>query len=216
MKLNLLVSQMKAFVLIICAAAPFLSQSIKPPATKGESTQADLAAEKESLLGELRILDGETVKFNDPLTVALMRTEIGDAAWQVDRNWAKKLLRRSFELTLPAADQKQDRPAGSVPPMPNAADRSRQKVRHRILAIVRQDKEFADELIRLEAERLGAFEKQFTLAVLADQALEGNDLKTSADYILQGIEADPTQGAAPRSNQRSGFTRQSLSRPPHP
>lgn len=197
MKINLLASQIKALVIIICTASFIFSQSIKAPTTKGELSQTALTSERDLLINELQFLDRESGKFNDPLAEALAKVEIADAAWQFDRNWAKKLLRRAFEITLPAAEQKQDRPAGSIPPMPNATDRSRQKVRHRILEIARRNKEFADELIKLEAERLGAYEKQFTLAVLADQSLEGGDVKASADYILQGIEADPTQGAAP-------------------
>lgn len=155
-----------------------------------------MLAERDSLVNELKILESETVKFNEPLAEALAKAEIADAAWQLDRSWAKKLLRSAFELMLPSAEQKQDRPVGSIPPTPVAVNRSSQKVRHRVLAIAGSDREFVNELIQLEAERLGAFEKQFTPATLADQALGGGDVKTSSDYILKGIE--PTRHSQPR------------------
>lgn len=194
MKPGLLANQVKALVLIICASSLVFSQSIKAPVTK-EEAQEDLTTQQESLLSELQILDRETIKLNDPLAGALARAEIAGAAWQFDRKWAKQLLRGAFEITLPTSDQ--GKPAGSIPQSYSAAERSRQKVRHRILEIARPDKVFTDELIQLEAEKLGAYEKQFTLAVLADQSLSGGDVKASADYVLRGIEADPTQGAAP-------------------
>jgi hypothetical protein len=46
-------------------------------------------------------------------------------------------------------------------------------------------------------EGLGAYGEHYASAVLADQALEAGDVSASADYVLQGIKADPTQGTAP-------------------
>ena len=194
-----LLAQLKVFALIIGLASLSFTQSLKAPATKQEPKQIDLTLERASLISELQFLDKETLRFNDPLAEALAKAEIADAAWQLDRDWAKKLLRAAYELVLPKADQnqKQNRPAGSIPPTRDATDRSRQRVRLRVLEIARRDKDFVKSLIQSEAENAGEYEKHFTYAALADQSIEAGDVKASADYVLQGIQADPTQGTAP-------------------
>lgn len=186
--------QFKAFILIISLASSLcLAQST---ANKTGSERDDLASEKALLVTELQALEQESLKLNDPLAESIVKAEIADAVWPLDRNWSKKLLRRAYVLALPEEAQKggRENEAGRIPSPLTSTERSRRKVRHRILEIARRDKRFADELIQLEAEKLGVYEKQFTLAVLADQALEEGDVKASADYIFRGIETDPSQG----------------------
>lgn len=197
MKIDSVWQSLKAVVLAVCIAASSLSQPVNGVAATEEAGQTDAAMERSALLNELQFLDRETLRFNDPLAIAFAKAEIADAAWQLDRSWAKKLLRGAYELALPETDQTQDRPAGSIPSMPDAKVRSQQKVRKQVLSIARRDKEFAGELVRMETERLAAYEKQYASAVLADQSLVEGDVKAAADYILQGIKADPTQTAAP-------------------
>jgi hypothetical protein len=190
--------QLRGFVLIISITTLSFSQSTKVPAPEREAA-ADQTLERAALISELQSLERETLKFNDPLAEALAKVEIADAAWQLDQGWAKKLIRAAYELTLPKTDEQseQNRPAGSPPLPPNAADRSRWKVRFRALEVARRDKEFVNELTQMGKESLGAYGKHFASAALADQALEAGDVNASADYVLQGIKADPTQGTAP-------------------
>lgn len=194
-----LLRHLEVFVLIISTTTFSFSQSAKAPVPGREATPTDLTLERVALIGELQSLERETLKFSDSLSEALAKIEIADAAWELDRDWAKKLIRAAYELTLPKTDQRseQNRPAGSMPPPPNAADRSRWKIRYRALDVARRDKDFANELTQMGEESLGAYGRHFASAALADQAIEAGDVSASADYILQGIKADPTQGTAP-------------------
>jgi hypothetical protein len=198
-KAPVLVRQLGIFVLLISTTTTGFSQSAKAPEPGRDAPPADLTLERVALIGELQSLERETPRFNDSLAEALAKVEIADAAWQLDRDWAKLLLRAAYELTLPKTDRQseQSRPAGSPPPPPNSADRSRWKVRFRALEVARRDKEFADELTQMGKESMGAYGKHFAFAALADQAVEAGDVGASADYVLQGIKADPTQGTAP-------------------
>lgn len=187
------------FLLVICMIAYGSAQSPKATTATQEVRQRDLMAEKASLLTELQFLEKEALKFNDSLAIAYAKVEIADAAWQLDRDWAKKLLREAYAQAVAEAsqNQKQNRAAGVMPSQPDAAHRSWQKVRRRALEVARGDKDFVRELVESEGERLGAYEKQLAFAGLADQSLMSGDISASAHYILQGIKADPTQGAAP-------------------
>lgn len=190
---------LKSLILIACMTTVVLSQSTRTPAASEGPPQRDLTLERISLLSELQSLERETVKFNDPLSEAVAKIEIADAAWELDREWAKSLIHAAYGLTLPSTDEKskQNRPAGSIPPPPNPADRSRWKIRYKALEVARRDRDFANELIQMGDESLGAYGKHFASAALADQAIEAGDVSASADYVLRGIKADPTQGTAP-------------------
>lgn len=198
-EMSLYLKYLKVLVLIICVTSPSFPQSPKAPATNEGLPQIDLTVEKISLLAELQSLERETLKFSDPLLEALAKVEIADAGWELDRKWAKELIRAAYELTLPKTDQRseQNRPVGSIPPLPNAADRFRWKIRFRALEVARRDKDFANELAEVGTESLGAYGRHFASAALADQAIESGDVEASTDHILQGIKADPTQGTAP-------------------
>jgi hypothetical protein len=199
LKMSFYLKYLKVLILIACLTSIAFPQSTKVPTTNEGLPQKDLTLEKFSLVAELQYLDKETLKFSDPLSEALAKIEIADAAWELDRNWAKKLIRVAYELTLPKTDQlsEQNRSAGSIPPPPNAANRLRWKIRFRALAIARRDKDFANELTQMGKESLGAYGRHFASAALADQAMEAGDVSASADHILEGIKADPTQGTAP-------------------
>src|SRR5205085_2014374 len=194
-----LLKRLAALMLALCITSIGFAQSTTPSRPKELLPPKDIASEINILLGDLHSLERETLKFSDPVAEALAKAEIADAAWQLDRIWAKKVLSAAYELALPNTEQSpsQNRPAGSIPLMPNAADRSRLKVRKRVLEIARTDKDFISELVQLEQKSLGASGKHDASAILGDQALMAGDIKTAADYILQGIEADPTQINAP-------------------
>src|SRR5438045_3186119 len=103
MKLHPLTKYLKVFILIGCMTSFSFPQSMNAPAARGDSTQTDLTVERASLISDLQFLNRETLRFNDPLAVALAKAEIADAAWQLDKAWAKKLLRAAYELALPKA-----------------------------------------------------------------------------------------------------------------
>lgn len=168
------------------------------PQTPGVTARNSMAQERAALLSELSSLEKETLEFHDPLAEASAKAEIGAAAWQLDREWAKTLMRAAYKLALPAPEQDPARrQAGSIPRLFGGADFSRLRVRRRILDVARSDKEFVDELIYTEGENKGAYGNHFMHAALADQAMVEGDVASAADQILQGIKADPTQTTAP-------------------
>lgn len=193
-KMSIYANFISGWALVACLGFVALPQSRMVP-----NVDHDLTSERISLLFELRSLEKETLRFNDSVSEGLAKIEIADAAWELDRDWAKTLIRAAYEFTLPKKDQRNEEksPAGSAPPWPNAADRTRWKVRYRALDVARRDKDFANELLQMAEERLGAYGRHFAAASLADQAIEQGDVKATADYVLQGINADPTQAAAP-------------------
>jgi hypothetical protein len=192
--------------LVLCLVTSVSAQVQKAPNAKVESTEKvrttredDLVQQSVLLLLDLQTLDTQAIRFDDPLLKALAKAEIADGAWNLDRDWSKKLLREAYELTLPDADQqqKEQRAAGAAPIPPSGADRSRWKVRNRVLGIARRERDFVNELVNLERNETGAYGAHHASAVLADQALEEGDIKASADYILDAVKADPTQIAGP-------------------
>ncbi|HVF57471.1 MAG TPA: hypothetical protein VM934_15055 [Pyrinomonadaceae bacterium] len=199
LEMSLPFKYVKIFVLTICITPLALPQTAKISTTDEDQTQKDFALKRISLISELQSLERETLRFGDPLSEALAKIEIADASWELDRMWSKKLIRAAYELTLHKAGQDgaQDRPAGSPPILYSGAERSRLKIRLRALDVARRDKDFVNELVRLEGESSGAYGKHFASAALADQALEAGDVRATTDYILQGIKADPTQSTAP-------------------
>jgi hypothetical protein len=168
------------------------------PQTPEITSRKIVAQERAALLSELASLEKETLEFHDPLAEAAAKAEIAAAAWQLDKEWAKTLMRVAYKLALPAPEQDPARrQAGSIPRLFGGTDFSRLRVRRRILDVARSDKEFVDELIQTEGENTGAFGKHFMHGALADQAMGEGDVASAAGQILQGIKADPTQTTAP-------------------
>jgi hypothetical protein len=151
---------------------------------------------KNSLLLELQALEAESMKLQQPLSMASAKVEIADAAWTLDQTWAAKLLREAYALTLPEEEEQKNlrgKQAGSAPVPPTELERAQSNVRNRVLTVASRDKALADELARLGAERLGKYEEHFRYASLAGTALEAGDKEAAGKYILQSLEADPTQ-----------------------
>jgi hypothetical protein len=154
------------------------------------------AAEKTALLLDLQNLNTEASSLDAPLARALAKAEIADAAWSLDREWAKKLLREAYELTFPDDEEQsklRSRPAGAPPALPTDIDRARGDVRNRVLNVAGRDKEFADQLAQLGSKQLGSYEEHFRYASLASEALRAGDNDAAGKYLLQSINADPTQ-----------------------
>lgn len=178
--------------LVLLAAAPHAGQTAKADPRADEA----VAAERELLLSELRGLHTEASKLDAPLARALAGAEVADAAWALDREWSKTLLREAYELTFPEEEEQvklRARPAGAAPTLPTELDRARGDVRDRVLGVARRDAAFAEQLAQLGAKQLGSYEEHFRYASLASEAARAGDQDAAGKYLLRSIEADPTQ-----------------------
>lgn len=90
-------------------------QSIPAP-TKPD----DLLQEKLSLLSDLQGLAARAKQLEKPLARGIAEAEIGDAAWSLDRDLAKELLRDAYSLAFPEEAEQaklRQRPVGVQPQM---------------------------------------------------------------------------------------------------
>lgn len=161
-----------------------------------EPAQDDPSLRKLLLLGDLQALESKSAKLDGPLARALAKAEIADAAWALDEAWARKLLTEAYQLTFPEDEERarlRDRPVGAPPILPSPVGRARWAVRTRVLNVAGRDKTFAAKLLQLGVEQLGPYEGVMRSAQLADAALEAGDSAEAVRYILQSIDADPTQ-----------------------
>jgi hypothetical protein len=179
-------------ILVTLLAPCFNGQSIEIKQSDNDA----IALQKIGLLSTLQALETEATKLDKVLARALAKAEIADAAWTLDQGWAKKLLREAYEFTFPEEEEQnklRNEPVGAAPKSSTAIDRARSEVRNRILSIAGRDKAFVDELAKLGAQKLGKYEEHLRYATLAAKAIEAGDKEAAGKYILQSIEADPTQ-----------------------
>lgn len=177
------------------AMAVFVSPVFGQSNTSGFADDAVLN-QRYALLSELQSLGARAKLLDAPLARALAQTEVADAAWFLDPDMARKLLRDSFDLTLPSdSDQSKSRirAVGSPPRMPSPHEMARATVRFRILQVARRDQALAKELSNLVIDKLGGPEAHGDLANLANDAIAAGDNKAAEEYLAQAIEADPTQ-----------------------
>lgn len=163
------------------------------------SLSDDSSLKRAILLEDLHGLEIRATKIEKALALAIAKAEIAQAAWVLDEEWAKKLLRDAFELTLPEEEERaklRNRPLGTPPTIPTENERARSIVRSRILTIASHDKDFTGELVLLAAKQLGRYEEHQRYSSLAAKAIESGETEAAGNYILQSIEADPTQGNA--------------------
>jgi hypothetical protein len=152
--------------------------------------------EKVVLLSDLHALEAKAAQLGKPIPRALAMAEIADAAWTLDKVWAKKLLLEAYELTFPAEEERnklRDKPVGAAPTIPTEIERARGAVRNRVLAVASRDKTFSGELAQLSALELGRQEESSRYSNLAAKSLAAGDNDTAGTYLLRSIEADPTQ-----------------------
>ena len=134
--------------------------------------------QKAVLLADVRTLALEIPKLDGPLARGLASAEIADAAWMLDRNWSKSLLREACQLTyLTEEEQRQigPEPPGTPPRPPTAISRARTDVRKRILSVARRDTVFADQLLHDSSARLTKDDRQMMYGQLTRMALEEGD-----------------------------------------
>src|SRR5882724_316928 len=156
----------------------------------------EAAMQKLSLLSDLRILEARATRLDRPLARALAEAEIADATWVHDREWAKELLRDAYKLTFPDENERADSRKlliGAHPKLQSSLDLARHVVSRRILQVAGRDNKFAAELIELRTAELGTYEGHLEYASLARELLAQGDKEGASHYILQAIDADPTQ-----------------------
>ncbi|MCA1630290.1 MAG: hypothetical protein LC785_10880 [Acidobacteria bacterium] len=127
---------------------------------------------------------------------ALAKAEIADAAWMLDPEWSKKLMREAYVLALPAEDERvrlRAAPVGAAPTPPSSTERARNEVRNRIMSVAMRDRAFADELAQLGTQLLGKSEGHSRYATLAERAFNAGDKDAASYYINQSILSEPTQ-----------------------
>lgn len=182
--------------LILIAAPAYYGQAVET-----ESANDELALQKLWLISDLQTLEAKIQTLDSPLARARAKAEVADAAWSLDREWAKKLLNEAYTLTLPdEAEQIRLRniQVGTPPAPPTSDERARSEARNRVMMIAGRDKDFANQLAKYGADKLGKYEEHLRYATLAAQAVREGDKKAAIQYILQSIEADPTQITAGR------------------
>src|SRR5947209_12258816 len=124
---------MQRFTLLLTLVF-LVTSSYRAQTTVRKPGDADLNLKRLSLISSLQGLDAQSLKLNKPLALALAKAEIADAAWSLDRVWAKKLLREAFELTFPEDEERRmlrNRPIGAPPTIPTADEVGRNSVRNR-------------------------------------------------------------------------------------
>ena len=201
------------FALLLSAAHVRAAQSPAPrrPAEKNEAAaqkddaaarQAaseaddDAAAQRRStLLAELRALEAESKELLQPLDSASARAEIAAAAWPLEREWAKSLLREALAQTFPAEVDRarlRDRPVGAALQPPTPEDGARGRVRRRVFEVAARDPEFSRELSETGARELGKMEGAERDSSLAVAAVAEGRLEEAGELILRAAEAEPT------------------------
>lgn len=183
-------------VIWLFAAMAVLALPIFGQSNPSGSADDALLNQKFALLSELQSLGARAKLLDAPLARALAQTEVADAAWVLDQDMAKKLLRDSIDLTLPSeSDQSKSRSraVGAPPRVPSPREMARAAVRFRILQVARRDPALAKELSSLVIDKLGGPEAHGDLANLANDAIAAGDNEAAEQYLTQAIEADPTQ-----------------------
>ncbi|HEX8502488.1 MAG TPA: hypothetical protein VF659_18040 [Pyrinomonadaceae bacterium] len=164
-------------------------------APRQETAEAEAEQRRGALVAELRALEAESKELLKPVDAASARAEIGAAAWALDREWAKSLLREALALTFPAEVYRaplRDRPVGAALQPPTPEDGARGRVRRRVFEVAARDREFARELSGTAARELGKVEEVERETALAVAAVAEGRLEEAGELILDAAEAEPT------------------------
>ncbi|MFL6229819.1 MAG: hypothetical protein ACJ741_13690, partial [Pyrinomonadaceae bacterium] len=151
------------------------------------------------MLTDLQSLEIISARLDKPLARAAAQTEIASAAWTLDEDWSKKLLREAYELTLPEEKERESLRAikiGARMKLSSDDERTRNVVRRRVLEVAARDKAFADELINFGTQQLGVREQHNSYAQLASQEARAGDLTAAGNYVMRALDAEPTLSSA--------------------
>jgi hypothetical protein len=155
--------------------------------------------QKSALLGDLTALESDAVNLNPPIARAIVKTEIADVAWNLDKQWAKQLLRDAIQLALPDKETRsryQKVEKGDNPVEPTKGYLPWMFVRPKVMAVARRDPAFADELAKIAKEEMGAYEEIHAYASSAHAAFQADDKKQAMEYARKIFDADPSQANA--------------------
>jgi hypothetical protein len=165
----------------------------QPGATARHGDDAT-AAEKAALLTDLRALESGSKELLKPLGSAA-KTEIASAAWKLDRERAKQLLRDALPLTFHEEAYRaklREHAAGSPVQTGSVEGMARGIVRGRILKVAAADPSFARELADTTARETGPAQEVGQYTQLASAAVGEGRLDDAGDPIRHAIEAEPT------------------------
>ncbi|HJQ30815.1 MAG TPA: hypothetical protein VJ866_01475 [Pyrinomonadaceae bacterium] len=156
---------------------------------------AALAQRRAALLADLRALESESKELLRPLEAASARAEIAAAAWPLERDWAKSLLREALALTLPPESERErlrSIPVGGQLDSPSPEAIARSMIRSRVLKLASAEPEFARELAAATAAELGREQESAQYTQLASAAVGEGRLEEAADLVGRAIDAEPT------------------------
>ena len=156
---------------------------------------ASFAQQRALLLADVRALAEESKELLKPLDAAAARAEVAAAAWMLDREWAKGLLREALALTFPEEAYRpklREHEVGAPLSLGSLEDQARGVVRRRILKIASADPAFARELADTTARELGVVQQVGQYAQLAGDAARAGRLEEASDLILRAADAEPT------------------------
>lgn len=190
-----------AFPLLLALYLPCAAQSdsktpAPEPAATGQGEADPSAGRREALLTDLRALEAESKELLlKPLDAASAKAEVAAAAWPLDREWAKSLLREALALTFPEEVDRarlRERPVGAELQFGPAENGARGRVRRRVLEIAARDREFARELNETAGRELGRVEEVERETALAVTAADEGRLEEARELIMRAAEAEPT------------------------
>lgn len=167
-----------------------------PEQAAPEQSEADaVAPRREALLADLRALEADAKELLKPLDAASARAEVAAAAWSLDREWAKTLLREALALTFPEEVDRakvRARPIGAELQYGPAENGARGRIRRRVFQIAARDRDFSRELSETTGRELGKVEETSTLTGMASAAADEGRLEEAAELILRAAESEPT------------------------
>jgi hypothetical protein len=172
------------------------AKAVSKEAKKTEGANETLVVRRNNLLMDLRLLDAEAAKIDQAFARAVAKLEIADAAWTIEQEWAKKLLREAYELTLPEREEERESmrhrpPDAPGPEGPDVKEISRTGIRSKIIAIASRDQAFVTELREYVKQQLGRIGESEVYASLVKQAMQAGNLKEVNTYALGYMEVDP-------------------------
>lgn len=183
-------------------SSPTLSQTHKIGEAKASEITAgaeEVAELKKSLLTNFYTLEVTADKLKSPLVRAVARIEIADGVWELDQDWAEKLLREAYELALPTQEERmkyRNLTRGSNPTEPNKLAIAQNAVRQRLLSVAGRDAEFAKQLVETGQKEMGVAGETDSYSTLAVAAIKGGELPKAREYLLELFDTDPSQVSA--------------------
>jgi len=196
-KQSITVALFAAIFLMAASITNAQSAQKKTEQKKSEDVEDEAQIQKSVLLSNLSDLDVDAVNLNSPLARAIVKTEIADVAWNLDKQWARQLLKDAFELALPDKEMRrklQKIKKGDNPVEPTNETIPQNEVRSKVLAIARRDPAFADELAQIAKEEMGELEEFQTYSSAAFMASQAGDMKQAKEYARKSFETDPSRG----------------------